>query len=112
MNISTPIIKRLVILEKEAANADHPAFHSLHEGYGVIREEWQESREALKCVKKSLKELWECTREDENNGAMLAAAQIYAAAVQTAAEAIQVAAMADKLMDYIRDLGGRRRENE
>ena len=83
--------------ELEAADRVHPPFHSLHEGYGVLKEEVEEAREAMQQMERSLELVWGHTRYDSAK-AFDHARQLERQAVQLAAEAIQAAAMARKFL--------------
>ena len=91
----------LMVAELEFANETNPPFHSLHEGYAVLKEEVEETRENLTNVELSLEKLWEAVRKDRAYEARVYASTIRADAIDIAAEAIQAAAMACKLIDFI-----------
>lgn len=78
-----------------------PKFNSPHEGYAVIAEEVDEAAAVMFSVKAGLTQMWAAVKCNSAN-------EIYANcikehAMNLAAEAIQVAAMAQK---YIDSLGG------
>lgn len=90
-------VSGLVPQELERANRNWPLFASDHEGMSVLLEEIEETENELKQVKKLYGKLWEFVKED---GELLTLPdEIKAAAIQLAAEAIQVSAMAEKLKD-------------
>ena len=85
-----------LVQELEGANRNW-LFASDHEGMSVLLEEIEETENELKQVKKLYGKLWEFVKAD---GELLTLPdEIKAAAVQLAAEAIQVSAMAEKLKD-------------
>ena len=90
-------VSGLVPQELERANRNWPLFASDHEGMSVLLEEIEETENELKQVKKLYGKLWEIVKED--GGLLTLPDEIKAAAVQLAAEAIQVSAMAEKLKD-------------
>ena len=96
MNRVIDKLPALVEEELQAANAIHPLFHSPHEGYAVLLEEVEETLECLENIRSSVKRLWGSIRVDSTPDAVANAACIELFATQTAAEAIQVAAMARK----------------
>ena len=100
MNAVLNKLPALVQEEKAAANQVHGPFASLHEGYAVLLEEVTETAEALNQVQYHTDQLWEAIRGDADHLADMAAARIEGWAVSVAAEALQVAAMAQKLQDY------------
>lgn len=98
MNAVIDKIEPLVAEELEAANAIHSAFHSLHEGWAVLKEEVEEADHELGAVIDCMSGLWHWVKNDQAELARAAARKIEAAAIRQAAEAIQVAAMARKFI--------------
>ena len=96
MNYAESLIPALVDVELREANRNNPPFHSLHEGYAVLKEEVEETEEALVVAKDYLASLWRNTRIDDAPCAKIAAEYLEHRAIHMAAEAIQVAAMARK----------------
>ena len=96
MNAVKDKLIALVDEELEAANAIHPPFHSLHEGYAVLLEEVEETEEALKSVKYYMEMVWHSIRWNEPEATMQPEKYMEETAIHLAAEAIQVAAMARK----------------
>lgn len=83
---------------EELAEADkiYSQFHSPHEAWGVMAEEYDEASEAFKDLADSMKELWQGIKHDMNREAD-DSADVYHAALLTAAECVQVMAMCTKL---------------
>ncbi len=104
MNAVMKQVEELVSVELESARVEHEAFHSLHEGYAVLLEEIEESRDELQAVTAHTSALWRCVKDDNALCAKLALVEIEDAAVCLAAEAIQVAAMARKAKEMAIDL--------
>lgn len=96
MNYTENLIPSLVGTELRNANEINPPFHSMHEGYAVMLEEVEETKEALKSVEAFLTLIWNRVRWNETKAAMQMAEELEAKAIHLAAEAIQVAAMARK----------------
>ena len=101
MNKALDKLPALVAKELEAANAEFPPFQSLHEGYAVMLEEVEETREALLEVELRMENMWKDIRNDHIYLVESYAADISNYAQFVAAEAIQVAAMAKKMLAYI-----------
>lgn len=100
MNKTLDKLPALVAEELEAANKAHPPFHSLHEGFAVLLEEFDETKGALLEVERCLTEsIWGAVKSDSWQLCELRAVTLKQKAIQVAAEAIQVAAMAQKFVD-------------
>ena len=97
MNAIENQVRELVAVELAAANERFPKFHSQHEGYAVIREEVEETREQLEVVERYLSYLWDMVKEDCS--AREKAKDIKMFAINAACEAIQVAAMCQKFLE-------------
>lgn len=100
------VLKKLASQELAEAAQIHVPFHSLHEGYAVILEEMDNLREEVQSAGVYMDHLWDQVRYDNHDRAREFAARIRDTAIHAAAEALQVAAMAQKLID----MGGERRE--
>lgn len=96
MNVTRPIIEHCVDVELEAARKEHEEFHSLHEAYAVTLEEVQETESELEMVKLYMNDVWDAAKDDMKEEAEKAFKRIEEHAVNLAAEAVQVAAMARK----------------
>lgn len=97
MNAVENQVRELVKVELAAANERFPQFHSQHEGYAVIREEVEETKEQLEAVERYLSYLWDRTKQDCT--AKEQAEYIKMFAINAACEAIQVAAMCKKFLE-------------
>lgn len=98
MNKVKDKLPALVEEELAAAMEEHPLFASAHEGYAVLLEEVEEAEVELKNSQNSLRLLWSGVKHDNPETVKLAANHAKYAAINLAAEAIQVAAMALKLL--------------
>ena len=96
-------VEALAIEELANSYKKFPKFVSSHEGYAVLLEEVQEHQEDTKSINVSKDRLWSSTRCNNQQAQILAARDLKDYAIHAAAEAIQVAAMAQK---YIDSLGG------
>lgn len=81
-----------------AASIHGEVFASSHEGYGVIAEEVQETQEELEYVEKYMSGLLTAIRGTDKQNVIDWADSVRDVAVNAAAEAIQVAAMCEKLV--------------
>lgn len=97
MNAIENQVRELVAVELSAANERFPQFHSVHEGWAVIREEVEETREQLDAAERYLNYLW--GRVKENCSAKEQAEYVEMFAINASCEAIQVAAMCRKFME-------------
>lgn len=100
MDAIRPDVERLVRKELKSANEKFGMFHSQHEGYAIILEEFEEAHDDLIDLELEIKRLWnyvKCDISDEELYRNLVATKIKA--VSLAVEAIQVAAMAQKFVD-------------
>lgn len=89
-------IEELVQEELKEANEIHPAFASDHEAFSVILEELDECWDELEACETQLWEIWEQTKNDDDNHALYTYLKEHAK--RAAAEAIQLAAMCDKAL--------------
>ena len=92
-------VKVLVAEELKNANKKFPMFSSMHEGYAVIKEELEESKHELNCIELDLCEAWGNIKENRRNSTLQCIESLKIDALNLAAEAIQVAAMAQKFID-------------
>jgi hypothetical protein len=87
-------IQELVDEELKEANEKYPLFHSYHEAYAVIKEEYEECADELSDMAEWIARIWEDIKRDEVNKSSFAFIKYHA--LNAAAEAIQIAAMCDK----------------
>lgn len=84
--------------EYARANEQYPAFASDHEGHDVLREEIKETNDALSAVFKVNMDMERAIHKNDEAEVRKMAIAIYDDALKTAAEAIQTAAMAQKMV--------------
>ena len=96
MNVTRPIIEHCVDVELEAARREHEDFHSLHEAYAVTLEETDEAEDEFRAMMRFMAELWANVRADNAQYAYETLSNVEKHAINLAAEAVQVAAMARK----------------
>lgn len=97
MNAIKDQVSALVDRELFFANQKHPMFRSPHEGAAVIREELEEAQEAINAAAGMYQALWIKVKYDEDVGAI--AKLLRERAESSACECIQLAAMAQKIID-------------
>lgn len=105
MNKVIDKLPALVAEELAAANVIHSFFHSPHEGYAVLLEEVEEAKAELASVENFMRSIWSGVRNDDPDRVYTWAHYLENTAVQLAAEAIQVAAMARKMQDSLKGVG-------
>ena len=84
----------LIERELERANKDHPLFNSDHEGYAIMREEFEEASDELKKITDSMDCLWEVIKSDAVGEATLV--RLKQRTRYLIAEAVQFGAMVEK----------------
>lgn len=97
MNTIKSDVEKLVQKELESANQRFPMFRSDHEGYAVLKEEVEESKQALVNAETYLNLLWLGVKGNLVHERNIQYLKRYAE--DLACEAIQVAAMAQKFID-------------
>lgn len=92
-----------ILGEKRRANKEHPPrFNSPHEGYAVILEEYEEVSEEQFYFKASLDSLWIAVRSDCTPDVLeRILGTMKEQAINLVMEAIQVAAMTQKMIDTV-----------
>ena len=91
------------VIEKElkAASEKFPAFNSRHEGYAVILEEIEETHAAYNNTKALVERIWWLTKGNSEKAEFKKLVEdAFKAAREMAEEAIQTAAMLQRLLDY------------
>jgi hypothetical protein len=94
-------IEPLIQEELERANEKFPQFASAHEGYAVIKEEYEEAQAELNLIGSRLWNVWDGVKNNEKFEISGDADELKDAAICLAAEAIQTAAMAQKFIDML-----------
>jgi nitrate/nitrite-specific signal transduction histidine kinase len=105
MDKITDALKSIENGEYKLATELHGMFNSMHEAYAVILEEVQEATEELAVLESELSDFWRLVRRNHSPGVLCCSAQIELRAIATAAELIQVAAMARKSLESFRKDG-------
>lgn len=99
MNVVSDQVKELVKREYRQAKKDHKPIASLHEGYAVLLEEVEEAQEVCNFLKEYTELFWQNIRHSEY--AEYNVKSIFDVAIDTACEAIQVAAVCRRIIDYL-----------
>jgi hypothetical protein len=103
-------VEELVKEELERANNENkPVFSSLHEGYAVMLEEFQECEQELDQIRRHLNFLWHYVKQDNEVTVLELAELINKKTILAACEAVQTAAMAVKLIESFK-IGGKSNE--
>lgn len=97
MNKVKDKLPALVEEELAAAMEEHPLFASIHEGYAVLLEEVEEARDNMTQLDAAAELIWDAVKHDNLLHIKALATQAVRIAIDLAAEAIQVAAMAQKI---------------
>ncbi len=100
-------MEQVAVEELQRANAAFPLFNSKHEGYAVIKEELEETREAMETLEESVAALWDKVRGKDIPPFIVnfsTTEEMYNQALAVAAEAIQTAAM---ILKYDLSLSGK-----
>jgi len=94
MNVIEKEVNELVFKELNHANGNFPLFHSPHEGYAVIKEEVEETMDALNFLLELFTKSWQDIKK--NKPVFEKMKLIQEVAKNVAIEAIQTAAMCEK----------------
>jgi len=97
-------VKILAGEEVTRSMINNPLFNSTHEGYAVIKEEIEEAQDELENVSDNLSNIWDCIKNNNLGGSMLNVKYLRTYAINLAAEAVQVAAMAQKYIDSFKEV--------
>ena len=95
-------VNKLADEELERANEVYEQFHSRHEGFAVLREEYQETvNELRRCDYQIEKRLWDWVMDDADSRDVLdLLKEIKKNLGKTCAECIQAMAMVTKMMNF------------
>ena len=94
-------VTKLVNEELERTMKNYPLFNSKHEGYAVIKEEIDEASDELQNININLEIMWNVIKNNKNTNNFIYRLKDHAGLL--AAEAIQVAAMAQKYIDSFKE---------
>lgn len=96
-------VEKLTMIELESANEKFPQFHSLHEAYGVMLEEMIELEEAATRAKSMINVFmtYSVRKDKKGEGSKCTIGHLRRYAINAAVESIQLAAMAQKTLDFL-----------
>ena len=96
MNVVEDDVVKLVSKELNNANKHFPLFQSPHEGYAVIKEEVEETMDAMNELLERFSEAWNGIKGNDEKETLTKISLVWGAAIDVATEAIQIAAVCDK----------------
>lgn len=98
--VSEECIKQAIHAETEEAEVQYgKIYHSLHEGYAVLKEEIDEARDEHIVLKNNLFQFWNNVKINRNQLAKNNVNEIREHAERLALEAVQVAAVCNKILN-------------
>ena len=80
-----------------------PLFNSTHEGYAVIKEELEETADEMAYAEGNIRCVWTHLKKNRQENAIEYIKELKESAINLAAEAIQVSAMASKFLESFKD---------
>lgn len=87
---------------KESKQYYEETFNSVHEGYAIIAEEFEEAEHELRKVRDTVEALWDDIKEDRiDYDFVVNVSKMEIYGKRLASEAIQVSAMARKLIESV-----------
>lgn len=92
-------VEVLAMAEMENANGKFPMFRSTHEGYAIIKEEYEEAITEIENVRFELDGVWSHTKRNDKESAIAHVERLQERAIHLAAESIQIIAMAQKYLE-------------
>lgn len=110
MNVVETAVKKMVDAELQSANEKLPQFRSLHEGFSIIHEQFDGLMDEVRVMSDGVADMWEKVKKDQINPTCVVIN--YNTAVNAACEAIQLAAMCQKMLNFIENEGKEGRNNE
>lgn len=100
-SLSREDVKQLFIDELGKANKNNALFHSAHEGFAVLYEEYEEMTEQVNLVKMAIEQMWGDVRRNQNNRLVINTNCLHSAVTETIREAVQLGAMCEKLLYFL-----------
>ena len=94
----TKINEALVLELTNASKTYGKEYHSLHEGYAVLLEKVEEAEQDFDYIKNHLALMWDDTKENSSDFVKASARAIAINAVELAKEAVQIGAVARKIL--------------
>lgn len=94
-------VRLMFISELNKANKNNALFHSTHEGFAVLYEEYEEMTEQVNLVKMAIEQMWGDVRRNQNNRLVVNTNCLHSAVTETIREAVQLGAMCEKLLYFL-----------
>lgn len=100
--VSEEWIKQAIQAETEEAKIQYgKTYYSLHEGYAVLKEEVEEARDERTHIQNNFYQLWEAVKINDTKSINKLVEKIRDHAEKLALEAVQVAAVCNKINNTI-----------
>ena len=87
--------------ELSKANKNNALFHSAHEGFAVLYEEYEEMSEQINLAKMAIEQMWGDVRRNQNRRLENDTKCLQSAVTDTIREAVQLGAMCEKLLYFL-----------
>lgn len=104
-SLSREDVKQLFIDELSKANKNNALFHSTHEGFAVLYEEYEEMMEQVDSIKMTMetKQMWCDVRRNQNRLLENDTKCLQSVVTDVIREAVQLGAMCEKLLYFLRE---------
>lgn len=96
----------LISGELNEANKKYPMFHSEHEGYAVIKEEFEETKFNMGLAERTFEFIWDNIKLNSSADVIKGIKAMRSEMHMLIAEAIQTAAMCDKMLNSMKNNNG------
>lgn len=100
-SVSKEDVKQLFMDELSKANKNNALFHSTHEGFAVLYEEYEEMTEQINLAKTAIEQMWGDVRRNQNKRLAINTNCLQSAVTDTIREAVQLGAMCEKLLCFL-----------
>lgn len=102
-SVSKEDVRLMFICELNKANKNNALFHSTHEGFAVLYEEYEEMMEQVELIKMTMetKQMWCDVRKNQNKRLENDTKYLQSAVTDAIREAIQLGAMCEKLLYFL-----------
>lgn len=102
-SLSKEDVRLMFICELNKANKNNALFHSAHEGFAVLYEEYEEMTEQVNLVKMVTDKMWSDVRKNDNKNIVISTNCLKSAVTDVIREAVQLGAMCEKLLYFLSD---------
>ena len=100
-SLSKEDVRLMFISELNKANKNNALFHSAHEGFAVLYEEYDEMTEQINIVRMAVEQMWGDVRRNQNKRLVINTNCLQSAVTETIREAVQLGAMCEKLLYFL-----------